>query len=464
MADIFISYAREDRERVRLLADALEEEGWSVWWDHRLSAGEVFDKVIEVALDAARCVLVVWSDHSAESHWVRAEAHEGLERHCLVPVRFDGCRLPLIYRPMHTADLRNWDGNGQDPYFRSELLPAVRKLLGAAVSAKGQTERGTPSSPTEASRSPDPVETAPSRANEDRRGAGSVFRDRLRDGSEGPEMVVIPEGRFMMGSPGTEEGHYDDEGPQREVRIPRPFALGRCAVTFEEYERFSGATGRTPPEDAGWGKGRRPVINVSWEDASAYAQWLSKESGRPYRLPTEAEWEYAARAGTTTRYWWGDEIRQDGKVWANCNGCGSDGDAKQTAPAGSFAPNPWGLHDMLGNVWEWVEDCWHGSYTGAPGDGSAWLKENGGDCALRVVRGGSWSSGPRDVRSATATGTPPTPDTTSAFVSPRVRSDPLSSGQRKHDERPAREGGAGVGSGPDAAPGRACTRLGNGHR
>ena len=155
------------------------------------------------------------------------------------------------------------------------------------------------------------------------------------------------------------------------------------------------ATGRDSPRDYGWGRGGHPVIDVSWEDARAYAEWLSAETGERYRLPSEAEWEYAARAGTTTAYSWGNDIGQNR---ANCDGCGSRWDDEQTVPAGSFAANAWGLHDMHGNVWEWVEDCWHDSYARAPADGSTWTR--GGDCGRRVVRSGSWNNAPGYLRSA----------------------------------------------------------------
>ena len=135
-------------------------------------------------------------------------------------------------------------------------------------------------------------------------------------------------------------------------------------------------------------------MNVSWDDAVAYVHWLSVNTGKRYRLPTEAEWEYAARAGTTTRYSWGDEI---GSNLANCNGCGSRWDDEKTASVGSFPANAWGLHDMHGNVWEWVQDCWNGSYQGAPEDGSAWER---GNCSRRVLRGGSWCYNPRFLRAA----------------------------------------------------------------
>ncbi|MBK7352961.1 MAG: SUMF1/EgtB/PvdO family nonheme iron enzyme [Nitrosomonas sp.] len=212
-----------------------------------------------------------------------------------------------------------------------------------------------------------------------------------------PQMVRIPPGSFIMGSPESETGRKSDESPQRKVTIAYPFEIGRYEVTFAQYDAFSKDTNRKLPSDQGWGRDDRPVISVSWDDAQAYVQWLVKKTGKKYRLPTEAEWEYVARAGTSTAYWWGDVIGQNNAV---CNGCGSQWDNKQTAPVGSFKPNAFGVYDTAGNVWEWTQDCWHGDYTNAPLDGTAWLERNGGDCSHRVVRGGSWVSGPRGLRSA----------------------------------------------------------------
>ena len=202
--------------------------------------------------------------------------------------------------------------------------------------------------------------------------------------AECPEMVVVPSGSFMMGSHSGEG--FDDERPRHRVRIDYRFAVGVYEVTFAEWDACAnaGGCGGYVPDDSGWGRGNRPVINVSWDDAQSYVRWLSRRTDKTYRLLSEAEWEYVARAGTTTRYHWGDEI---GHNRANCDGCGSRWDDEKTAPAGSFWANAWGLHDVHGNVWEWVEDCWNNSYTGAPADGSAW---EGGDCAKRVLRGGSW--------------------------------------------------------------------------
>ena len=207
-----------------------------------------------------------------------------------------------------------------------------------------------------------------------------------------PEMVVIPAGSFWMGCVSGIDCSNAYK-PVHEVKIDS-FALSKYEVTFEEYDRFTDATGRAQAADAGWGRGRRPVINVSWYDAVAYAAWLSDQTGKTYRLPSEAEWEYAARAGTMTQYSWGNDI---GTNRANCAGCGSQWDRTKTAPVGSFEANGWGLHDMQGNVWEWVRDCWNDNYEGAPADGSAWLS---GDCSRHVRRGGSWNNEPWFLRSA----------------------------------------------------------------
>jgi formylglycine-generating enzyme required for sulfatase activity len=209
-----------------------------------------------------------------------------------------------------------------------------------------------------------------------------------------PEMIVIPAGAFTMGSPTTEQGRYANEDPQHAVTIAKPFAVAKFDVTFADWDACVSVGACPKAPDSGFGRDTKPVINVAWDDAQTYVAWLSKMTGQPYRLLTEAEWEYAARAGTTTAYYWGDDI---GKGNANCNGCGSQWDNQQTSPVGSFKPNAFGLYDMAGNVWQLVQDCYHGNYDGAPTDGSSWTS---GDCSNRVVRGGSWSNDPQDLRSA----------------------------------------------------------------
>jgi formylglycine-generating enzyme required for sulfatase activity len=238
----------------------------------------------------------------------------------------------------------------------------------------------------------------------------SRFRERLDDGSAGPIMVVIPAGEFVMGSPPTEAAREPEEGPQHKVVISR-FALAQTEVTFDEYDRFARATQRALPNDAGWGRGTRPVINVSWADATAYTEWLSTRSDAVYRLPTEAEWEYAARAGTETPFSTGNCISAkqanfDHRTQDDYAACSSA--AAQflgsTQPVGSFPANPFGLRDMHGNVYEWVQDCYYEDYSDAPDDGRARLKPGTGSCSRRVLRGGSWNFGAGFQRSANRSG------------------------------------------------------------
>ena len=233
-------------------------------------------------------------------------------------------------------------------------------------------------------------------------------------------MVELPPGDFLMGSPEGEapaeeiptrpEGIERAEKPRVEVTIGRPFAIGKYEVTFAEWDACVEAEGcEHRPEDEGWGRGDRPVIHVSRTDAKRYARWLSERTGEEYRLPSEAEWEYAARAGTETARWWGDELGE-GRV--PCDGCGTRWDGRSTAPVGSFPANPWGLHDMLSNVEEWVADCWHGSHEGHPGDASAriesspwwreqgWKDRRGRPCRRPVERGGAYSFYPWTIRAA----------------------------------------------------------------
>ncbi|MEA3413724.1 MAG: SUMF1/EgtB/PvdO family nonheme iron enzyme [Pseudomonadota bacterium] len=664
MSDIFLSYSRDDENRAAGLAGALEALGWSVWWDRTIPAGKTFDEVIEAAIDDARCIIVMWSESSVKSRWVRTEAEEGAHRGVLVPVRIDDVRIPLAFRRIQAADLIEWNGSAESPAFL-KLAADIETVLGPSPAReearrKAEEERESAASKQQAelkrkqdeARSvreeaerrekekagraaeeeirvgeeksngrraeediksndedphrsktqrrranwlplvaligvsvaivlvafvvlprmegtdrPDPQPFAKQRqlqeetdkaaqeaaeneaeaeskrkaqeekqrraeegrrqAKEEGRKAAETKRQadqavlhgqldallakaqaafearrltspsddnallyyrkvleldpdheganrgiervherylswaqnavsnreygnaeryleradtvdpgteavkslrnrmlemKMRDEQERlvkedetrlaeeesrqpesdkdcefcPKMVPIPAGEFEMGD--LQGKGNTDEQPVRTVRFAKPFALGRYEVTFTEFDRFAKATGIEPPDDEGWGRGDRPVINVTGKDAVAYAEWLSQQTGKRYRLPTEAEWEYAARAGTRTAYWWGNE---EGRNRANCDGCGSRWDKKKTAPVGSFPANPFGLSDTAGNVWEWVEDCWHKNYKGAPEDGSKpWRGEDGGNCARRVLRGGSWSFIPRYLRSA----------------------------------------------------------------
>jgi formylglycine-generating enzyme required for sulfatase activity len=215
---------------------------------------------------------------------------------------------------------------------------------------------------------------------------GEVFRDC----EDCPELVVVPPGDFVMGS-----GDAPYEKPEHTVSVPRPFAIGRNEVTFAEWDQCAdeGAC-KLRPDDHGWGRDNRPVINVSWEDTKSFLAWLSRRTGQTYRLASEAEWEYAARAGTATPFWWGRDA-SGGR--AQCATCAVPPQQQQTATVRSFRPNGFGLYDTAGNAAEWVEDCWNDSYRNAPKDASPWTK---GDCRLRVLRGGSFASPASAVRSA----------------------------------------------------------------
>ncbi len=218
---------------------------------------------------------------------------------------------------------------------------------------------------------------------------GDIFRDCPLC----PEMVVLPGGSFLMGSPPNTRYAVDMQQPYHPVTIAEPFAVGRYEVTFDEWDACvaEGGCNCYEPEDEDWGRGRRPVINVSWEDTQDYLYWLSQKTGKSYRLLSEAEWEYAVRAGTTTDNYWGDYERAPNAICAYANVSESvfDCDGKEmTLPVGSFRPNPFGLYDMIGNVQELTADCWNENYEGAPDDGRAWQQ---GDCRLRITRGGSFS-------------------------------------------------------------------------
>lgn len=209
-----------------------------------------------------------------------------------------------------------------------------------------------------------------------------TFSDNLRSGGTGPEMVELPAGRFMMGMRGSPE---PTERPVHEVNVPG-FAISAREITFAEYDRFANATGRSRPDSGSLDRSTYPVFGITWHDAMDYAAWLSRETGANYRLPTESEWEYAASAGTDSLYWWGFQL---GRGRAHCFSCTPGLMPRGPVPVGSFDPNPFGLYDTVGNVSEWVQECMHPNYDGAPVDGSAW---GGGDCSVRIARGGHFRS------------------------------------------------------------------------
>lgn len=204
---------------------------------------------------------------------------------------------------------------------------------------------------------------------------GQIFRDTLKSGNQGTEMVIICPGKFQMG------GTNSVEQPIHEVNIAYYFAIGKYQVTFDEYYQFCQATKRHKPDDAGWGQGRHPIINVGWKDAVAYCCWLSEQTGKIYRLPSEAEWEFACRAGSNQTYCFSHGNALSDYAWYDYNS------REKTHPVGEKRPNDWGLYDVHGNVYEWCLDCWHHDYQGAPNDGSAW---DDGSSEYHPLRGGSW--------------------------------------------------------------------------
>jgi len=227
-----------------------------------------------------------------------------------------------------------------------------------------------------------------------------VIQDNLRDGGLGPEMILIPHGNMKMGS---QKGNPDEQ-PARQVQISRPFLIGRFEITFDRYDKYARTSAVNLPNDSEWGRGQRPVVDVSWINADQFANWLSEQTGKRYRLPTEAEWEFAARAGTQHRYGYGDDIRKLCEYanhadrysgFAARNTHCKDGYKRSTAPVGQFSANAYGLFDLLGNVSEWVMDCYTSNHSQNPADGTA-VTEPG--CKYRIMRGGGWNGSPGAVR------------------------------------------------------------------
>ncbi|MEL7491421.1 MAG: SUMF1/EgtB/PvdO family nonheme iron enzyme [Pseudomonadota bacterium] len=586
MADVFISYNREDQHRARAIADSLEAEGLSVWWDSNLRAGQSYDEVTEKNLREAGAVAVLWSSRSVNSKWVRAEATIGERDSTLVPAMIEECDRPLRFELVQTADLINWHGDRSDPNWRNfvqDIKSAIGKSAPAAAApapqapndtgagassdshltientfwtsikdggdksdfeaylkrypdghfadlarnrltmlersaaaaapsiaptqnAAPRTAQPTPqaapppapkpapaarpaqrtAAPARSAAPPAPSAPPPSKSGVSPvllglggvavlAGAGALFmltrggdeapstaaastppateaaptpqqespaeaviadsadteieggdvspaaaqssadalanassaeaaepdavapdaatateiaakESTFRDCDVCPQMATAPRGAFMMGSPDNEPGRDPYEGPQREVTVAS-FAISAHEVTHAEWNACvdDGGCGGYKPGDAGFGRDDRPAIYISWRDATRYAAWLSEKTGKKYRLPSEAEWEYAARGGADTAYSWG---------------AGFDASRVplgKTEPVGAFEPNGFGLYDMHGNAAEWVQDCYTNNYAAAPTDGSASLS---GDCERRVVRGGSWRSNAKQLRTA----------------------------------------------------------------
>jgi formylglycine-generating enzyme required for sulfatase activity len=406
VADVFLSYNREDQPKAKLIAEALERAGFKVWWDTVLRAGQTYDEVTERQLRDAWAVVVLWSSRSVQSKWVRAEATLGERKSALIPVMIEPCERPIMFELIQTADLTNWQGDLTDPNWKA-FLADVREHVERKRDAEAAAAKAAAS-----------VQAQDRKSVRKKRGGGGLFLGvgllaaaaagflfwrqypqtfatllpaalvtQTAASSNGtptsfsdcegcPQMMRLPGSSFAMGSPETEIGRRGWEGQQREVRVPA-FAISAHEITLAQWDACyaAGSCGGYTPPDRGWGRGAHPALMVSWNDAQAYVQWLSERSGRRYRLPSEAEWEYAARAGATSAYWWG------------ANYDASQVTLGRTSEVGAHAANGFGLFDVAGNIAEWVEDCYVNSYTGAPSDGRPMLE---GACDMRVVRGGSW--------------------------------------------------------------------------
>lgn len=433
---IFIGYRRDDTGDVAgRIFDALETRfGRARLFKDvdNIPPGADFGEYIKSILPRCRVALILIGPHWAEAKdasgrrrlddphdWVRIEietalATDGLQ---LVPVLINGAQMPRaedLPASLQPLLRRNAAVIRRDPDFREDLhklSQALRTSLrtGTLDLANLGSERKDftrsrtdmpgwvlPTGAVVAAalallawspwRHSTPPETITPSA------AGQEFDD-CNGAGWCPRMVTISAGSFTMGSPDSEIGHSPAESPQHVVSINR-FAADKFDVTFDQWAACvsrGGCADNPNPDDHGFGRGNHPVINVSWNDAQQYVQWLSQATGQRYRLLSEAEWEYAARAGTTTAYFTGNSISES---QANIN---SGEEAGRTQPVGAYPANAFGLYDMASNVWQWVEDCYHQDYSGAPTDGSAWVD---GDCSHRVVRGGSWLSPAEYRRSA----------------------------------------------------------------
>ena len=424
MADVFISFKTDDTPRVQAVHDGFRARGLSVFWSNDIPKGAPnYQAIIKDEILKAPVVVVVWTNVSVHSGPVIQECSQAERANKLFQILLDDIEpidmpMEVKYKSQKTV-LLDWTGDRRHAEW-TKLNNAIDSRLGRDPGAI-------------------PIEVGmPGRSQRLYFVPGGGRTKWFKDHDAGPEMVVVPDGKFLMGSPESEAGRPSKaeleqheflgaEGPRRTVDIAKPIAVGRYSITRGQFSAFVAATDhktdggawvlkdgqyiRDP--NASWRSpgfaqdDSHPVVCVNWNDAKAYAAWLTNATGKPYRLLSESEREYVARAVHSTAvphppFWWGDTITTD---QANYNGeyvYGSQGKKgqyrKATMPVGSFAPNPWGLYQVHGNVWEWCEDVWHKTYEGAPPDSSAWLQ--GGDSGRRVVRGGSWNYYPQYLRSA----------------------------------------------------------------
>ena len=410
VADVFVSYKREDAEIARRIVEALLESGISVWWDDSITPRQSWDSEIEQAISAASTVAVLWSPRSVTSEWVRTEAHYGKERGKLVPAVIEPCTIPIAFSLTQTVNLCGWNGNREDRQWR-KLVTWITDLIstgsGNAGPPSGVVSGGTPNvyrNAIDSLPSGEPVydgafinpHTPP----------GVLFRD----GDGMPVMRIVPKGLFLLGTTVDDPDHAAYEMPQKRIDIPASYAIGVFPVLISEYVKVVGSLPPAPVPTAparGWFSRLRassqpaaraagpsnsepgiPVTNISYNEAQAFVDRLSSASQQSYRIPSEAEWEYACRAGSVTRYSCGDTIDSTKAAFALASG---------PVAVGAYPANRFGLCDMHGNVREWTADLWHDSYDLTPQDGRPALE---GHSSMRVVRGGGWRDSPVMLRSA----------------------------------------------------------------
>lgn len=409
MTDVFVSYKREDSEIANRVVAALRESGITVWWDDGITPRQAWDTEIEQAISAASTVLVLWSPRSVTSEWVRTEAHYGKDRGKLVPVLVEPCTIPIAFTLTQTVNLTGWQGNREDRQWR-KLLTWITDLISTKPGNANLPAGLVSANTTNVYR--DAIGTLPS-GEPIYDGAfinpstppGTVFRD----GDEMPVMRIVPKGSFLLGATRDDPDRAAYEMPQKRIDIPAPFAIGVFPVLATEYFKWAGSLAAAPAPAApaqGWfGRFRAaappvqaaaastpqpqiPVTNLSYDQAQAFADRLSSAAQQNYRIPSEAEWEYACRAGSGARYSCGDTI-DPGKA--------AFGLAAGPVAVGAYPPNGFGLYDMHGNVREWSADLWHDSYDMTPQDGRPALD---GHSAMRLVRGGCWRDNAVMLRSA----------------------------------------------------------------
>jgi formylglycine-generating enzyme required for sulfatase activity len=392
MADVFISYKKEDFDRTRPVVMGLQATGFTVWWDDHLSPKEAWDAKIEEEISGAAAVVVLWTPRSVSSEWVRTEAHYGQDRGKLIPVIAEACTIPLAFLLRQTVDLSDWHGDQDDRQWR-KLLTWIADIVGTKPGnanippALGAAQPNRFREVIGHLASGDPI--VDGTLVNSSTPAGTAFRD----GAQLPVMRILPRGSFLLGSPETDPDRTAVEGPQKRVEIPVPFAIGVFPIIMAEYEALLGLPILAAPRPSFGGLLRRgaprtvvnfaadpslPVTDVSFEDAGRFVVRLTEITGEPYRIPSEAEWEYACRAGSLSRYYCGDTIDASQAAFASDKG---------PARPGLCPPNAFGLYDMAGNVREWTADLWHESYDATPLDGRPATEGHG---SMRVVRGGAW--------------------------------------------------------------------------